>query len=77
MMLSTFVNKRKDVSEKELMDIYAFCQLLPGATSTQTLTLIGYKIGGTTLALLTLLIWMIPAVFLMTTLSIIIAGNNT
>jgi chromate transporter len=77
MMLKTFANKRKDVSEKELMDIYAFCQLLPGATSTQTLTLIGYKRGGTILALLTLLIWMIPAVILMTALAIIIAGNNT
>jgi chromate transporter len=77
MMLSTFVNKRKDVSEKELMDIYAFCQLLPGATSTQTLTLIGYKRGGTLLALLTLLIWMIPAVALMTALSIVIASNNS
>jgi chromate transporter len=77
MMLTTFANKRKDVSEKELMDIYAFCQLLPGATSTQTLTLIGYKRGGTLLALLTLLVWMIPAVILMTALAIIIAGNNT
>jgi chromate transporter len=77
MMLSTFANKRKDVSEKELMDIYAFCQLLPGATSTQTLTLIGYKRGGTLLALLTLRIWMIPAVLLMTGLSIIIASNNS
>ena len=77
MMLTTFANQRKDVSEKELMDIYAFCQLLPGATSTQTLTLIGYKRGGTLLALLTLLIWMIPAVILMTAVSIIIASKNT
>lgn len=77
MMMNTFVDKRKDVSEKELMDIYAFCQLLPGATSTQTLTLIGYKRGGTILALLTLLIWMIPAVLVMTALSIFIAGSNS
>ncbi|MEN9952599.1 MAG: hypothetical protein RLZZ520_867 [Bacteroidota bacterium] len=77
MMMNIFANKRKDVSEKELMDIYAFCQLLPGATSTQTLTLIGYKRGGTILALFTLLIWMIPAVILMTAVSIIIASKNT
>ena len=77
MMMNTFVEKRKDVTEKELMDIYAFCQLLPGATSTQTLTLIAYKRGGTLLALLTLLIWMVPAVFLMTALSIFIVENNS
>lgn len=77
MMMNTFVEKRKDVTDKELMDIYAFCQLLPGATSTQTLTLIAYKRGGTILALLTLLIWMIPAVTLMTALSIFIAENNS
>lgn len=76
MMMSTFVEKRKDVTDKELMDIYAFCQLLPGATSTQTLTLIGYKRGGTILALLTLLIWMIPAVIIMTSVSILISGNQ-
>lgn len=77
MMMNTFVEKRKDVTDKELMDIYAFCQLLPGATSTQTLTLIGYKRGGTQLALLTLLIWMIPAVFIMSSLAIIISIGNT
>lgn len=77
MMMNIFAEKRKDVSEKELMDIYAFCQLLPGATSTQTLTLIGYKRGGTTLALLTLIIWMIPAVFLMTALSLFIASTHS
>jgi chromate transporter len=77
MMMNIFAEKRKDVSEKELMDIYAFCQLLPGATSTQTLTLIGYKRGGTILALLTLLIWMIPAVVLMTALSLFIASTNS
>lgn len=77
MMMNTFVEKRKDVTDKELMDIYAFCQLLPGATSTQTLTLIGYKRGGTLLALLTLLIWMIPAVFIMSSLAVIISIGNT
>ncbi len=76
MMMNTFVEKRKDVTDKELMDIYAFCQLLPGATSTQTLTLIGYKRGGTLLAFLTLLIWMIPAVFIMSSLAILISFGN-
>lgn len=65
MMLKTFVQKRKDVTEEELMDYNAFCQLLPGASSTQTLTLIGYKRGGVVLAILTLLIWTVPACLLM------------
>lgn len=65
MMLKTFVNQRKDITEEELMDYNAFCQLLPGASSTQTLTLIGYKRGGIPLAVLTLIIWITPAAVLM------------
>ncbi|MEY3433521.1 MAG: hypothetical protein RL131_1457, partial [Bacteroidota bacterium] len=76
MMLKTFVEKRRDLSEKELVTINAFCQLLPGATSTQTLTLIGYKRGGIPLAGLTLLIWMLPAVTIMTALSFLVARSQ-
>lgn len=65
MMLKTFVQRTPYVSEKELMEYNAFCQLLPGASSTQTLTLIGYKRGGVSLAILTLLIWILPASLLM------------
>src|SRR5580704_14110368 len=76
MMLKTFVQKRKDVTEEELMDYNAFCQLLPGASSTQTLTLIGYKRGGIVLAILTLLIWTLPACILMGAFSFFIAYLN-
>lgn len=72
MMLKTFVQQRRDVTEKELMEYNGFCQLLPGASSTQTLTLIGYKRGGLWLALLTLLIWMTPACFLMGAISFLL-----
>lgn len=65
MMLKTFVQKTPYVTEQELMEYNAFCQLLPGASSTQTLTLIGYKRGGVSLAVLTLLIWILPASVLM------------
>jgi len=61
MMLKTFVQETPYVTEKELMEYNAFCQLLPGASSTQTLTLIGYKRGGVPLAVLTLIIWILPA----------------
>ncbi len=65
MMMKTFVRQRPYVTEQELMEYNAFCQLLPGASSTQTLTLIGYKRGGVPLAVLTLIIWILPASILM------------
>src|SRR5687768_18454078 len=65
MMMKTFVNRRRDVNEQELLEYNSFCQLLPGASSTQVLTLIGYKRGGIPLAILTLLIWISPACILM------------
>lgn len=72
MMLKTFVQQRRDVTEKELLEYSAFCQMLPGASSTQTLTLIGYKRGGIPLALLTLIIWMTPACLLMSAFSFLL-----
>ena len=72
MMLKTFVNQRHDVSEEELLEYSAFCQMLPGASSTQTLTLIGYKRGGIPLAILTLAIWITPACLLMSSLSFLL-----
>src|SRR5687768_5775828 len=65
MVMKTFVNQRHDVTEKEVLDYNSFCQLLPGASSTQVLTLIGYKRGGIPLAVLTLMIWIAPACILM------------
>ncbi len=72
MMMKTFVHQRKDVTETELIDYNGFCQLLPGASSTQTLTLIGYKRGGVWLALITLLIWILPASIIMASLSFLL-----
>ncbi|MEO6313760.1 MAG: chromate efflux transporter [Chitinophagaceae bacterium] len=72
MMLKTFVHRRKDVTQEELLDFNSFCQLLPGASSTQTLTLIGYKRGGIPLAVLTLVIWILPACILMGSLSFLL-----
>ena len=72
MMMKTFVQRRSYVTEEELMEYNAFCQLLPGASSTQTLTLIGYKRGGVILAVLTLIIWILPASILMGALSFLL-----
>lgn len=65
MMMRQFVHKTPYVTEAELLEYNAFCNLLPGASSTQTVTLIGYKRGGVPLALVTLLIWILPACFFM------------
>jgi chromate transporter len=65
MVLKTFVEKRKDLSQEELMELVSFSQILPGASSTQVLMLIGFKKGGLSLALLTLFIWIFPACFIM------------
>lgn len=76
MVMKTFVHKRRDVTEAELMDYNAFCQLLPGASSTQVLTLIGYKRGGVVLAMLTLVIWTLPACILMGVFSFFTINNS-
>ncbi len=72
MVMKTFVDRRKDITKEELMEYISFCQMLPGASSTQTLTLIGYKRGGVPLAILTLLIWIFPACFLMGSFAFIV-----
>lgn len=65
LLFDTMVNKRKYLTEDELIELHALCQILPGPTSTQTITALGFRIGGPNLAYLTLIIWMLPAVTLM------------
>ena len=73
MLIDLMVKKRGYLTEAELIELNALCQILPGPTSTQTITAIGFKIGGPNLAYLTLLVWMIPAFTIMTTAGIVIA----
>jgi chromate transporter len=77
MMMKTFVERRRDITKEELMEYVAFCQLLPGATSTQTITLIGYKRGGVPLAVITLIIWILPASIIMGSFSFLVYYINT
>ena len=72
MMMKTFVQQREYVTKEELMEYNSFCQLLPGASSTQVLTLIGFKRGGVSLAVITLLIWILPACILMSAFSFLL-----
>jgi chromate transporter len=77
MMVKTFVQKRKDVTEEELMEYNSFCQILPGPSSTQTVMLIGWKRGGISLGIVTLLIWILPAALLMTAFSYLVTYIDT
>src|SRR5215471_10668713 len=76
MMMKTFVHKRPYVTKEELLEYNGFCQLLPGASSTQTITLIGYKRGGIVLAVLTLLVWIAPASIIMGAFSFLLPYVN-
>lgn len=71
------VNKHKYITEAELLEINSLCQVLPGPTSTQTLTAIGHRLGGPNLAYLTLLIWMMPSVIIMTVAGILMSSFET
>jgi chromate transporter len=66
MFIDRFVKKRNYLSEADLLELQALCAMLPGPTSTQTITALGYKIGGPNLAYITLLVWITPAVAIMT-----------
>lgn len=71
------VEKRKYISEEELLELNAIGQALPGPTSTQTLTAIAYRLRGPNLAYLTLILWMLPSVAIMTGLGILMASFET
>src|SRR5687767_2189045 len=64
-LLREFVEKRRYVTEEELMELNALSQILPGPSSTQTLIGIAWKVGGTRLAILTFLIWVLPSAAIM------------
>lgn len=61
--------KKNYISEEELGEYIALTSIIPGPSSTQTIVAIGYKMGGPVLALLTMIVWALPIVVLMTVLS--------
>ncbi|MFM7853101.1 MAG: chromate transporter, partial [Flammeovirgaceae bacterium] len=69
--------KKQYITEAELIELNALCQVLPGPTSTQTISAVGYKLGGPNLAYLTLLIWIIPSVTIMTVAGILIGSYDS
>ncbi|SNT11044.1 chromate transporter [Anaerovirgula multivorans] len=63
------VVKKKYLTEEELVELIALTGILPGPSSTQTIVAIGHKMGGPWLAFLTMLVWALPVLTLMTLLS--------
>ena len=63
------VIKKKYLTEEELVELIALTGILPGPSSTQTLVAIGHKVGGPMLAFLTMLVWSLPVLVIMTILS--------
>ncbi len=61
--------KKQYLTEDELVELIALTGMLPGPSSTQTIISIGYKVGGPLLAFLTLLVWALPAIVIMTVFS--------
>lgn len=60
------VERKGYLSDDELLELFSLSQMLPGPSSTQTITSMGYKFGGPVLAFLTLMVWILPAFILMT-----------
>jgi chromate transporter len=67
--LNRLVEKKRYLSEKDLIELVALCGILPGPSSTQTITAVGYRMGGPRLAFLTLLVWALPVIVVMTLVS--------
>lgn len=69
--MDQLVTKKKYLTEEELIELVALCSILPGPTSTQALVAVGHKMGGPLLAFLTMLVWSLPVLVLMTILSFV------
>lgn len=72
MLLERMVKKRNYVSENELWELNALCNMLPGPASTQLISAIGYRVGGPNLAYLALIVWILPATLIMIGAAILI-----
>ncbi len=65
MLLREFVEKRRYITEEELMELVALSQIMPGPSSTQTLVGVAYKVGGLKLAIISFIIWILPSATIM------------
>ena len=72
MLLERMVKKRGYIKEEELWELNALCNMLPGPSSTQLVSAIGFRVGGPNLAYLALFVWILPATILMVSAAFLI-----
>ncbi len=73
MLLERMVKNKTYISEEELWELNALCTMLPGPSSTQLVSAIGYRVGGPKLAYLALLVWILPATLIMISAAMLIS----
>lgn len=71
--IDQMVIKKKYLTEDEMIELIALTGILPGPSSTQTIVSIGHKVGGPLLAFLTMIVWALPVLSIMTLLSFLYA----
>jgi chromate transporter len=64
------VDDKNFCDKKTLLDINSFCSILPGPSTTQTITALGFKLGGPRLAFQALLAWVLPGAIIMAILTV-------
>jgi chromate transporter len=72
MLLERMVKNRAYISEDELWELNALCNILPGPSSTQLISAIGFRVGGPNLAYLALFVWILPATLIMIATAVLI-----
>ncbi|MFM1969990.1 MAG: chromate efflux transporter [Bacteroidota bacterium] len=77
LLLKSLAEKNPFFTKEEVLDIHLFCQMLPGATATQAIALLGYKRGGFKLAFITLLLWILPATLFMSLYSFWVSSDSS
>lgn len=76
---SILIEKRKYLTEEELTELIGLYAIVPGPSSTQTITAIGYYVAGPVLALLSFLVWAMPAIVTMSLIGVffsVVASNS-
>jgi chromate transporter len=73
MLLERMVKTHAYITEEELWELNALCNMLPGPSSTQLVSAIGFRVGGPNLAYLALFVWILPATLLMTSAALLIS----
>ncbi|HVH65621.1 MAG TPA: chromate efflux transporter [Candidatus Acidoferrum sp.] len=69
MMAREVVNKRHWVTEKEFLDDFAACQLIPGPSSTELAILLGYRRAGLPGLVIAGTLFILPAMLIMLALA--------